>query len=366
MKNLRFAWKKFLPTLGIALTLGANAAFAQAVTVTGMGDDRSGALRDAQRNAVMQVVGTYIDSRTLVENAVVALDEIYAKAYGFVKSVDILDEGREGDTYKIRARIDVDTNPNSALLGQLQTVAALNDPRIAVVMEARVGEGKGKYLEILEGAVNEKLIAQGFSHVVASRTARDEAGTVNLASRAVDYLVLGQLDLHTAAIVLPKYADYTNEDSGASSVETGLTRTIADIDAKIIKTDTQEVVGEFRVEEDGIRNDENGAENQATERLAAKAAEEVRKLFARAGASVNSNVQIIARAESQDALMKLEAALRSLPGVRGVTLRGYEGGKGTLHVDTDMKPQQLLRRLQEAGTNVFLEQMSANVLEISI
>ena len=363
---MRFRWKKFLSAVGIALTVGANAAFAQSVTVVGMGEDQSGALKDAQRNAVMQVVGTYIDSRTLVENAVVALDEIYAKSYGFVKKVEILEEGREGSIYKIRARIDVDTNPDSALLGQLRTVAALNDPCISVVIAARGGEGREKHLEILEGAINEKLIAQGFSRVVASNAVKKEDGGADLVSRAVDYLVVGQLDLHTAAIRLPKYADYTNEDSGAPSVETGLTRTLAEINAKIIKTDTQEVVGEFRVEENGIRESDIAAESQAAERLAAKAAEEVRRLFAREGASVNGNVQIVARVESQDALMNLEKTLRSIPGVHGVTLRGYEGGKGTLHVDTDMKPQPLFRRLQEAGLSPFMERVSANVLEISI
>ena len=54
-----------------------HGAAAQAVTVEGLGADRNDALRSAQRSAIEQAAGTFIDSRTIVQNAQIALDEIY-------------------------------------------------------------------------------------------------------------------------------------------------------------------------------------------------------------------------------------------------------------------------------------------------
>lgn len=92
----------------------------------------------------------------------------------------------------------------------------------------------------------------------------------------------------------------------------------------------------------------------------------MKKSFARKGADVNANVRLIVRADAQEELLRLEKELKSLPGARGVIFRGYENGKGTFDVDTDMKPMQIYRRLQELGFNLFMEKASANVLEISI
>lgn len=47
----------------------SNVTYAQIADVTGIGEDSDSALRDAKRNAVEQVVGTYINSETLVSQA---------------------------------------------------------------------------------------------------------------------------------------------------------------------------------------------------------------------------------------------------------------------------------------------------------
>lgn len=74
--------KKLTGILAGFLLMSATAN-AQIVTVDGYGPDRASALRDAERIAVENVVGTYIDSQTMVSQGQVALDDIYAKATGF-------------------------------------------------------------------------------------------------------------------------------------------------------------------------------------------------------------------------------------------------------------------------------------------
>ena len=56
----------------VGFLMMSNIALAQEVTVDGVGIDKDSAVRDAMRNAVENVVGTFIDSRTLVDKSVVA------------------------------------------------------------------------------------------------------------------------------------------------------------------------------------------------------------------------------------------------------------------------------------------------------
>ena len=125
--------KKFLLTAAL-LGLLSQSAFAQLVTAEGTGPDRDGALRDAQRNAVEQIAGTLIDTRTVVENMRVKLDEIYTSAQGYISRTDILSEGAQSDgSYKIVARFDVDTSPGAELARRLHALAAPSTPRVAVM-----------------------------------------------------------------------------------------------------------------------------------------------------------------------------------------------------------------------------------------
>ena len=114
-------------TLTALLLLTASAA-AQQVVVDGAGIDRETALRDASRNAVEQVVGTLVDSRTLAQNAAVQLDEIYTKSQGFVTDIKLLSQTNQAGIVHIRAQVEVNTNPDAQLMSNLNMLMMLNDP----------------------------------------------------------------------------------------------------------------------------------------------------------------------------------------------------------------------------------------------
>ena len=200
--------------------------FAQEVVVKGVGPDKNSALRDASRNAVEQVVGTFIDSKTLISKNVLALDEIYAKSQGFVRNVTVMDSTQIDGGWEVTARVDVNTNPDSQLMSRVAMIAQLNDPRIGVVVtyhgNAESEEQKQKYLVVCTGAINENLIKQGFVHVVVPK-ATEEMESANLQKlENVDFIVVGKLDINTNSVKLTKYADYTNEEAEVNTVATGL------------------------------------------------------------------------------------------------------------------------------------------------
>ena len=361
----------FFLILGSVFLLASFNVFAQEVVVKGVGPDKNSALRDASRNAVEQIVGIFIDSKTLVSKNVVALDEIYAKSQGFVRNVTVLESKQINGGWEVTARVDVNTSPDSQLMNRVAMIAQLNDPRIGVVItyhgSAESEEQKQKYLIVCTGAINENLIKEGFEHVVTPQSNQEmETGSIQKFDN-VDFIVIGKLDINTNSVKLTKYSDYTNENSEVSTVATGLERTLAELDMKVVRADTQEIVGEFHVEGDAMQNDMNRSANAAVVLASSRAAENVKRLFKRAASSVEGTVQIIVRTDSYDSVLKLENELRQAAGVENVSVKSYNNGKGTVFVSTSLQPNQLYKQLKtNSNLNVFMENSSSNLLEISL
>ena len=210
--------RKFFIALALFMLINFSAN-AQEVTVDGVGSNRDEAIRNAERAAVEQVVGTFIDSQTLVENSMLKLDEIYMHAQGYVGGVTILSEGQSAQgLYRVTARMNVASEPNSALIGQLETVMRLNDPRITVIM-LKDDAAAGTHDELAETALNDKLLTVGFSHVVDAdivanlenarlleRIYNGEKGLVGVGSSyGADYLILGKTHTNSQNVRLPDY-----------------------------------------------------------------------------------------------------------------------------------------------------------------
>ena len=276
---------KLLKTVTLALFIVIavlNIAEAKEVTVDGVGMDRESALKDARRNAVEEVIGVFVDSRTLTQNSIVELDTIYVKSSGFIGKVEILSEGMDNGLYKIRATINVDQNPNPELLKQVQAVVALNDPRIAVA----VFKGDSTlHEEDIESAIMDKLISLNFSHVIAPNAV---AGLQNvqilnslysghsIANSAAEFIVLAKCRTTTQGIKIP--------DFKGGYIDTGLDDGRTELIAKIIRLDTGDILETFTIETSGIGEGSSTAEREALKNMASQAAEKVDEKFRRIGA----------------------------------------------------------------------------------
>ena len=380
--------QKFLLLL-VVFFLFTNVALAQQVTVDGVGSDKESALRDAMRNAVETVVGTMIDSRTLIDKNVVALDEIYSKSQGFVKDIKVLQESQTGGMYRIKANVDVNTNPDTQLMNRLQMIMLLNDPRIAVVVlrgnsgsSAPVSDENGNMIngqsnngtdQISETALNEKLLELGFTHVVDADTVTrlydlpalrsiyngEQSGFVHNGNLGIDYLVLGKSETDAQKISLP--------DDKGNYVETMLTGTKSNLHVKIIKFATGELVGTFSVEGQGIENNTNRADNKALKDVAAKAAKKLEEKFRKLGAQPFTGMRMTVSANDYTNVEKLMQELRAISGVQNVYVRERNGNKTILDVDTTQKPHIIVNSLrQRSKLGVFVENMSNDSVEIVV
>lgn len=285
MERFKRLIERGLLTVSALFLLSASAA-AQSVVVDGVGADERAALIDASRAAVEQVAGTFIDSRTLVENAAVKLDQIYTKAQGFVTGTEILAKEQQGGFVHLRARIDVDTSPDAQLMNNLSMVMMLNDPRIAVA----VREAGGSHDLAAESALDSKLLELGFSHVVASeRTAGlDLSGLGSASSRTAagqslgaDYLVLGSVESQATDISLPDGEDGSYRKTQLKSGRARLT-------VNVIRAATGEVVGTFTTTAKGVGTSEATARAKAAEKASSKAAERLEEKFRHLGSEAGT------------------------------------------------------------------------------
>ena len=286
--------KKFFATFMLLLAINFSVA-AQEVTVEGVGITRDEAVANAERVAVEQIVGTFIDSQTLVENAMVKLDEIYTHAQGYVSNVKILSEKQSNGLYRVTAKMNVASEPDSSLIGQLETVMRLNDPRIAVIM-LKDNATAGTHDELAETALNDKLLTVGFSHVVDAdivanlenarlleRIYNGERGLVGIgSSHGADYLVLGKTHTNSQNIRLPDYKT-------GGYKEMAMIVANADITARIVKLSTGDIVGTFSVTAKGNDVIKDNAERNAIRAAAENASFELEKKFKRLAMTIRTS-----------------------------------------------------------------------------
>ena len=343
---------------------------AQQVTVEGLGMDRESALRDAKRNAVEQVIGTFVDSRTLVGNAMVEMDSIYTKAQGFAREVRVLEEGLSGGAYRVQAVFDVSGSADSELLRQVRAVVELNDPRIAIMVSP---EGQpGVHEEIVEAAMEDRLISLGFSHVVDAKITaglQDARMLESLyngtpisgvgSSYGADFVVIGKSRASANRISIPDFKGNYKE----TMLHTGRT----EMTAKIIRLDTGDILETFTVESKGVENSTDFAEREAMKNMAVQAAAKVEEKFRRIGARSGSSVQIIAASYDNGKIQKLVEDLRSLSGVENVLLREYRDGKAILELDTAQDANTIIRMLeQKTRLGIYVDELSRSRAQIIV
>ena len=282
--------KKFFLVLAVLFFL-QNSAFAEVVTVEGSGISKEEAKANAERNAVEKVIGSYINAETLVENSVLKLDEIYSASRGFVNDVKILkaEKNSEG-IWKILATMNVETEANTELIGKLETIMRLNDPRIAVAMLK--DNSKNIRDTLTETAINEKLIELGFSHVEDLNFLQgldfDKIySTGNLSSKIdTDYLVVGKTHASSHNVKIP---DYQN----GGYIEHPLNVGNVDITVKIVKVKSGEIIETFKVSGKSNGNIADTAEQNAIKKAAAVAANELENRFKKVAMKVSADGKFI-------------------------------------------------------------------------
>ena len=352
-----------------------STVMAQEVTVTGMGTDRDGALRDASRRAVEQVVGTFISSQTLMKDFAIELDEVYKNSQGFVKHVTVLNESRLDDaTYKVTAKVDVDTNPDAKLMDTLTMIMRLNDPRIVVAVLERNDEGQVVHNALAESTLNSRLLADGFSHVLDAAQVADlqnvpllknlyegkRGELVGEADHAADFLVIGTYTKDAGKVSIPNY-----KESGM--LETSIVNVKATLKIDVVSYNTGKIAGSFVVEGIGLENTISRAVDKAVSMAAQRAADKLTETLKAHGAKNVQGIEIIMTADNETILQQVIQTLRSLGAVNNVYIREQGGNRAVLTVDSSYKPHEIVGQLRKASAcGIAVESMQSDSCQLRI
>ena len=364
--------KKFFTAMLVTLSFFGNVN-AQEVTVTGVGVDKNSAVRDASRRAVEQVVGTFIDSRTLMENLVIQFDEVYKKSQGFVKNIKILSEKQiDSSTYQVQAKIDVDTNPNADLMNNLTMLMQLNDPRIAVVILEN-NEGQISHVESAESALNQKLLELGFSHVLDAKQViklqspellqnifSGEENFSGNVDHAADFLVIGKVSKDARNISIPKYGE-------SGMAETSLLNIKTNLKVDVLKYDTGEIVGSFTTSGIGIENNSSRAGDNSVEVAAKKSAEKLAETFKKFSSKTSQGLTFTISADDENKLEQILNEIKSLGIVDSVQIREQKNTSAVISVESSQKPGAIVTMLKSRSKlGIFIEDMSNSACKLKI
>lgn len=361
--------RKIFPILFFMTFIFGNAQ-AQEVTVTGMGIDKDSAVRSASRMAVEKVVGTFIDSRTLMQDLVIQLDEVFKKSQGFIKNIKILDEDRiDASTYRVTAKIDVDTNPHAELVDKITMLLRLNNPRIAVVVL-----DENIHNNIVESAINSKLVALGFNRILDTAQVIKLYDTQLLANinsgqigkfegtkdNITDYLIVGNLNKNSMNVLIPKYGE-------SGMMETSMINAKLNLKISVMKYDTGEIIDTFTVDGVGLENNVSRAEDKASEIIADKAAKKVESVFKKFSSQVSDGFTLTLTANHSNSLEKIVEELRELSIIDNLQVREQSGNKIVVTVESSYKLHEIVNALKNRSKfGIFIENISNSACNLRI
>lgn len=131
----------------------------KSVVATGSGVNQSQAEQAACRNALEQVVGSYVESETITKNSSVVRDSIYSATNSFIKNYQVLSSEESSGGKRVVIRAEVNTTGINRELRQLGLLMMkLDMPRIMVL---NLKEESGEMSD---------LAAKGYMGVIQSLT----------------------------------------------------------------------------------------------------------------------------------------------------------------------------------------------------
>ena len=132
--------------VAVCAVAGPLAAAPTTVTVDGVASVMQGradvardiALEDALRRAVEQVIGTMVESETLVQNFQLISDKIYTQTKGYVTNYQVVSERRDGELFRVTVKAAVDAGHLQADLQALGLLyRRMNKPRVMIIVAER-------------------------------------------------------------------------------------------------------------------------------------------------------------------------------------------------------------------------------------
>ena len=270
----------------IAAACAASVAAQQTVTATGsaaiLNNDaaqaRDRAVESALRSAVEQVMGTMVDSESLVKNNDLLSDKIYTQTTGYISSYKIISEKADKDANIYNVTIEAQVNEGS-LEHDLDSLGILmrrmKMPRVAVAINESGQEASATLLRMLKdkgfNVVDTGDLQEGFYGM------QEGAQSDLLKKYGAEVVILGAL----------------KGGAGGSVGNSNLISFQASLSLKAIQTDTRHVLGTSSGSGKAVHVGEEGMAQAARQAATIAGNDIIRQITAQWSKEVSSSRQIV-------------------------------------------------------------------------
>ncbi len=294
-----------------AIAFAVAAAAQQTVTATGsaaiLNNDaaqaRDRAVESALRSAVEQVMGTMVDSESLVKNNELLSDKIYTQTAGYISSYKIVSEKADKETNIYNVTIEAQVNEGNleqdlSSLGIL--MRRMKMPRVAVALKENGQEASATLLRLLKdkgfNVVDTGNLQEGFYGM------QEEAQSDLLKKYGAEVVILGAL----------------KGGAGGNVGNSNLVSFQASLSLKAIQTDTRHVLGTSSGSGKAVHVGEEGMAQASRQAATVAGNDIIRQITAQWAKEVSSTRQIVLVLEGASADEAAKFASRLQKEGRGI------------------------------------------------
>lgn len=377
--------KRSVCTIGILLLAGfffssplpAQTDEAQKVESTGVGyimagdiaHARDDAVEDALRKGIEQVLGTLVESETLVENFQLIEDNIMTKTRGYVQNYEIVQEKkRSEEMYEVTVRAILKV---ANIQDDLEGIATLrrrkNTPRMMVmIQEQNIGETPGMHyfdtdISTAETAIMDWFMAKGFRFVdpdVVRQNLDQQTAAAILSGNAQQAASLGK-NLGAEVVITGKAVAKATETVAFGATIRSQQATVA---VRAIRTDTGDIIATGSGQGKHPHIDDMTGGVIAIKQASDKVSEELMtKILDRWQSDVSSGSTLVLHVRGLNDYMMLNKFKNALKyyvrGLQSTTQRSFSNGYAVLEVVMQGNADDLAQRL--SGKDI--EGMTAQV-----
>jgi len=346
----------------LCVGLGLAAAAQQTVTATGtaaiLNNDtaqaRDRAVESALRAAVEQVMGTMVDSESLVKNNELLSDKIYTQTTGYISSYKILSEKPDRDTniYSVTVEAIVKEGDLEHDLGSLGVLMRrMKMPRVAVaVKEEGGGEAAATLLRMLKdrgfNVVDSGSMEQNFYGMP------EDAQSDLLRKYGAEVVLIGTL----------------RAGRGGSVAGSDLQSYQASLSVRALRTDTKHLLGTSSGSGKAVHIGDEGAAQAARQAATVAGNDIIRQITAQWAQEASSARQLVltVRGVSPEEASKMAARLlKEGRGVQEATVRRAEGGEAQIELTLKGDAGDLAQEVKKIWPSTRVDSQTANSLTVS-
>jgi hypothetical protein len=338
------------------------------------------AVASALRNAVEQVVGTMIESQTLVENYQMVEDKIYSRTAGYVQRYDVISTTKQSDSsleVTVRAVVKL-----TDLRNDLEAINVLiqrkGKPRTMVLIEEQNLSYNYHFtvdMNSTETALMNEMMNYGFPFVDATQTRQAIARDVAMAALQGDAAAAAQIALRAGAeIIITGKAIGKVTQGTASMRNAGMVSGQANVNFRVIRADDAGIVAVASAHAAKAHIDELTATSEALAEATKTAAVQLKDKIVQAWQKdVYSSSQVQLQVMNISSFGQLNTFKNSLQyyvrGVQAVHQRSFAGGTALFDVDIKGSAASMAGELDAKeieGLKLKVIEQTANKVTVSI